>query len=338
MKLNLYKIVLFFCFLFGGLSLAYGQNMNDSSYPEKVSFKEQLEILKVLKGEDEAAKQQALQQISENPDAFIPPVLHRYSGALFDEGKNSKGWFWHFVAELRGRIDANLSSYEKAMRFVSFITNMNAAIIKPENKFERLEQLEETVKKVIDYVRETPVSYQRNWLVLLKFKAEPAGGQEADMKINLMKPESKWDEIKQKTIDKYYSEFQDAVKPGPKKEQKTRVTAIVLNYTSYPIGRVQVNKQRIVGSYARAADERGPGSGGGHIGLKFTSGPATVKWMIGGKEGEPMAGEHRTAQGVIPEPPEEAKNWQSIYLGVHIYPDTVRFTLSDDIPTYLKSR
>src|SRR5699024_8593353 len=132
-------IVLFFCFLFGGLSLAYGQNMNDSSYPEKVSFKEQLEILKVLKGEDEAAKQQALQQISENPDAFIPPVLHRYSGALFDEGKNSKGWFWHFVAELRGRIDANLSSYEKAMRFVSFITNMNAAIIKPENKFERLE-------------------------------------------------------------------------------------------------------------------------------------------------------------------------------------------------------
>src|SRR5699024_1720935 len=193
----------------------------------------------------------------------------------------------------------NLSSYEKAMRFVSFITNMNAATIKPENKFERLEQLEETVKKVVDYVSETPVSYQRNWLVLLKFEAEPAGGQEADMKINLMKPESKWDEIKQKTIDKYYSEFQYAVKPGPKKEQKTHVTALVLNYTSYPIVRVQVNKQRIVGSYARASDERGPGSGGGHIGLKFTSGPATVKWIIGGKEGEPMAGEHRTAQGVI---------------------------------------
>src|SRR5699024_8847743 len=136
------------------------------------------------------------------------------------------GWFWHFVAELRGRIDAHLTSYEKAMQFVSFITNMNAAMINPKNKFERLEQLEATVKKVVDYVRETPVSYQRNWLVLLKVKAEPAGEQEADMKINLMKPESKWDEIKQKTIDEYYSKFQEAVKPDPNKEQEMRVTAM----------------------------------------------------------------------------------------------------------------
>lgn len=332
------KIALFLMILFGGAAMTYGQSAgNTKEMDKKVSFVQQLQILEILKGENETSQKQILQQISENPNAYIPPVLHRYAGALFNEGKSNEGWFWHFIAELRGRIDANLTSYEKAMQFVSFITNMNAAMIRPENNFENLDQLEQTVKTVVHYVRIIPVSYQRNWIVLLKFKAEPAGGQEADMKIQLMKPKSKWDKIKQKTIDEYYHNFQKYVKKAKEGDLKIGVTAVPFNYTPYEIGRIQVNDKRILGVLS-PADKHGPGGGGGsHAGLLFEAGPATIKWMIGGVVGEDSnAGEYRTAEGVIPEPPEEAKNWKTIYLGVYIYPDTVKFTLSDDYPSSLE--
>lgn len=200
------KTKLFFALFFSGLSFAYGQNMKER--PNKVSFEEQLEILEVLKSDDKAAQGKIFQQVSNNPDAYIPPVLHRYAGELFEEEKSKKGWFWHFVAELRGRVDANLTTYEKAMQFVSFISSINAAKIKPDDRFENLNQLKETVEKVVNYVRKNSVSYARSWIVLLKFKAEPVDGQKVDMKIDLMKPQGKWETIKQETIDEYEQNFQ----------------------------------------------------------------------------------------------------------------------------------
>jgi len=205
------KILLFSIFLFGGLSFACGQEMDDSVTAEKVSFEEQLQTLEVLKGDDKAAQEKILQEVGGNPDAYIPPILHRYAGSLFKKGKPKKGWFWHFVAELRGRIDANLTTADKAQQFVAFISKMNAAMINPEHNFKQLDQLEKTVQKVVLYVRSHPVAYQHDWLVQLLLKIEPSNAGEVKMK-----PKHQWAAIKQHTIDEYYKDFQNYVQTKQK--------------------------------------------------------------------------------------------------------------------------
>lgn len=115
--------------------------------------------------------------------------------------------------------------------------------------------------------------------------------------------------------------------------QEIRVAVIVLNYTDHEIGKVHINGHRIVG-YFPAAEQDGPGGAArAHSGFMVGAGAATVKWTIGGKVGEPLAGETRTAEGSIPEPPVMPESRPFIYLVLHIYPDdTVKFTYSYDIP------
>lgn len=160
----------------------------------------------------EQQKQQTVNDILKSPNSFNPPVIYALSRKLFNWGKKDEAVYWFYVAQLRARYDANLCMDNSASQGVSVLNNEYGPDI---NKYalQDFGKLENTVNKVVEFVRKNNENYDHRWLNLHGIWAVMSGLEDKnEEKKELSQPKEKWPEIKKKTVDDYYNGFVEAMK------------------------------------------------------------------------------------------------------------------------------
>lgn len=164
----------------------------------------------ILSCEDKVLKVQIVLDILANPNYYNPPVLYALSKELFSERKKDDACFWFYVGQLRARYDANLCMDNTAKGAVSNLTRMYGEEI---NKYaiKNLDELEITVQKVVDFVKNNDENYDHRWINLHGMDAMISGLDTNSVPKELSQPKEKWAEIKLKTIEDYHANFREAL-------------------------------------------------------------------------------------------------------------------------------
>jgi hypothetical protein len=130
---------------------------------------------------------------------------------LYNQDKRVEAAFWFYTAQLRARYDANLCLDNTAKEVVYILNSEYGPNI---NKYalQNINSLEETVKKVVEFVRNNDENYDHRWINLHGLDAVEAGLSNESANEELSQPKDKWTEIKKNTVDDYYNGFIEYVK------------------------------------------------------------------------------------------------------------------------------
>ena len=171
--------------------------------------------LKTLLTEESNERSKVLDEVIKNPNDYNPTVLYALSDVLFNSEKKDLACFWFYVAQLRARYDANLCMDESAKSGVSLLNERFGPNI---NKyaFTDIKKLEETINKVVEFVRTNEENYDHRWLNLHGMDAMIASldeeGEKKEKQKELSQPKKRWKKIKEKTIKDYFEGFQEYLK------------------------------------------------------------------------------------------------------------------------------
>lgn len=177
----------------------------------EVDLSKQNEAIKILLGSDEALKKEQIAAIINLPNEYNPAVLYTLSHALFQQNEKDEACYWFYIGQLRARIDANLTTDETAKQAVQVLNNQYGNEINQYAFRDKL-KLEQTVNKVVAFVKENKENYDRRWIYLHGMEAVQAGLSKTSLTAEMTKPSNEWEAIKTKTIDDYYQGFITYVK------------------------------------------------------------------------------------------------------------------------------
>jgi len=208
-KVRILILILFTCLLMASCSKKTAQietiEVKTEGEYGKIQVDEQNSILKDLNSVDLKKRDEAAVKILENPNTFIPPVLYSLSNYLFEKGEKYNAAFWFYTGQLRARYDANRCSDKTAGQAVS-VLNENFGYQINEYGFADLNNLENVVDEVIEFVKNNEELYDHQWINLHGM------GAFLNEDKPLSKPKSEWHVIKTQTIEDYHSGFQEVVK------------------------------------------------------------------------------------------------------------------------------
>jgi hypothetical protein len=200
-------LVLSVCLLSFGMTVFSQQNVEvelTGAFAE-IDVKQSNEAIKVLKCNDNAKKRKTVKAILETPNDYNPIVFYVLSNELFEEGKKKEGCFWFYVGQLRARMDANICADVSARQIVSLLNDEYGQIIN-EYAIPKINFLEETIRRVIDFVKNNNENYDRRWINLFGMWAFKSNtGQNLELSLS----KEQWANIKEKTINDYYEGFKE---------------------------------------------------------------------------------------------------------------------------------
>ncbi len=156
-----------------------------------------------------------LDSVLENPDFYNPPVLYAVSHELYQLKRMDEAAYYFYLAQLKARIDANICADKTATQKVSILNSEYGPDI---NQFAMadLVMLEKTITEVIAHVKSHADNYDRRWLNLHGMWAVQASLDNNFEIKELSQPAKDWADIKTKTINDYYSGFQNMLKSKEK--------------------------------------------------------------------------------------------------------------------------
>ena len=155
-----------------------------------------------------AAKNKLIDSIEQNPNNYIPPVLYVLSYEVFNSGNKMDGSFWFYLAQLRARYDVNRCA-DKTANASEYNSTFGPAI----NKYAliRLDTLQQVITKVVAFERSNQENYDQRWINLTGMNAMSEGLSKKSDNKPLSLPKNEWAEIRKKTIDDYYNDFENYV-------------------------------------------------------------------------------------------------------------------------------
>jgi len=159
------------------------------------------------------AKNKLIDSIEQNPNNYIPPVLYVLSYEVFNSGNKVDGSFWFYLAQLRARYDINRCA-DKTANAAEYNSTFGPSI--NQYALTRIDTLQQIIKKVVAFERANQENYDQRWINLTGMNAMSEGlGEKSDNK-PLSLPENQWAEIRKKTIDDYYNDFENYVMSNKK--------------------------------------------------------------------------------------------------------------------------
>ncbi len=211
MKKALLWSTLTFGLLAGCNSPSATQEIKAKGIFREIAVEKQNETVKTLEGGDKKKKKAAAEAVLARPNEYNPPVLYALSRVLFQQGDKDTAAFWFYVAQLRGRYDANRCMDNTARQAVSILNQEYGPKI---NKytFSDMPKLERTMQAAVDFVRGNQEAYDPRWINLHGMWAVQAGLSGEEQTKPLSQPEAKWPEIKKETIEDYQNDFIDYLK------------------------------------------------------------------------------------------------------------------------------
>lgn len=160
-------------------------------------------------------KQKAAEEVLKNPNNYNPTVLFALSEVLFNTNKKNEACFWFYVAQLRARYDANRCMDKTAASGLSVLNERYGSAIN-QYAFKDIPKLKETVAQVVNFVKTNEEKYDPRWINLHGMDAINASlAKEGDKKTTqkeLSLPRGDWKMIKDKSINDYYTDFQEFLK------------------------------------------------------------------------------------------------------------------------------
>ena len=207
------RLILLSLFLFVALS-AFAQKANNIEIEPKgvyseINLSNDVKVIQKLFDTTFHSSNSALiDSIKQDANKFTPPVLYILSNVLFGQKKYNEACFWFYVAQLRARYDVNRCA-DKTANASSYNENFGPVI--NTYAFQHMDSLKMIVQKAVNYVRTNEELYDQRWINLTGMDAMTASMSDkpADKKLSIDK--SKWPSIKKKTIDDYYSDFEEAL-------------------------------------------------------------------------------------------------------------------------------
>jgi hypothetical protein len=202
--------ILFACLLISISSHSQSQEVVPKGVYAQIDVKEQNAAIAGLQaGGNE--KNETITRILKDPNSFNPPVLFALSKELFDLGRKDEACHWFYIAQLRGRYDANLCLDDSASQGLGLLNQSYGPVIN-NYAFAYLKKLEKTVEDVVEFVKNNDEKYDHRWINLDGMKAMIAGLRDKKADEELSKPKAEWKAIKEKTIEEYYDGFLEYVK------------------------------------------------------------------------------------------------------------------------------
>ncbi len=196
-------------------SFAQTKQIEPKGVFKEIDVERHNEAIEILNGDKRKPKAEVVDTIINNPNYYNPPVLYALSRELYNQNKQDEAMYWFYLAQLRARYDANLCMDNSAKQGVSILNSKYGTEI---NKyaFQDIDKLEETVVKVVAFVRENEENYDHRWLNLHGMWATMAGIDEKTETKELSQPKEKWTEIKTTTVNDYYNGFIEYIKSQKK--------------------------------------------------------------------------------------------------------------------------
>jgi len=116
------------------------------------------DILKNGKGD---AVEQTIAQIMAAPEEYTPRTLHAMAERLFARYRDNEGIFWHMAADVRAKGDRRVC--KTVVNKYSGDRDLRMSPIFDFLKRRRMEEVLETVPKIIEWDRKTPYAYNMQW-------------------------------------------------------------------------------------------------------------------------------------------------------------------------------
>jgi len=143
--------------------------------------------------------------VTNQPEAFAPPVLYQLSSVLFAQGKKDEAVFWFHAGQLRGLIDANICADRSAIAAVDALNQRFGPPIK-QYSLTNISVFTNTVERVVAWEAKTPCKYDRRWINLTGKNAIIG-----ETNSPLSAPPEQWEEIRKRTREKYAADLHRAL-------------------------------------------------------------------------------------------------------------------------------
>ncbi|MFD0752110.1 hypothetical protein ACFQZS_18290 [Mucilaginibacter calamicampi] len=176
---------------------------------KEIAVTEQSKMIEKLT--DSLSWKSAVLTVSQNPNKYSPPVLYVLSAMLFKNKKYDESMYWFYLAQLRGRYDANRCADATARQAVTILNNDFGPEIN-QYAFKHIDQLKATIEKVVTFVQNNEELYDNRWINLhgIDAMSKSLNGNSKNRELSL--PQKDWPKIKKQTVDNYYSDFKKYVK------------------------------------------------------------------------------------------------------------------------------
>jgi len=194
-------------FCFCALALAKGSDITvePEGIYKAIDVRLATDTIKALRESKGKARVEVINNITDQPENFAPPVLYLLSSVLFEQDKKDEAMFWFYAGQLRGRIDANICADRSARAAIGALNQRFGAPIN-RYSFTNILLLTNTVERVLAWEEKTPCHYDRRWINLHGMAAITG-----DTNAPLSAPKEQWEAIRKQTRDEYRSTFHAAL-------------------------------------------------------------------------------------------------------------------------------
>lgn len=151
-----------------------------------------------------------LETLALRPAMFQPPVLFAVSQHLFQAGQKDDAAFMFYIAQLRARMDANLSTDRSAGQAVGALTQRYGPHIN-QYMLQDLDKAEKTMAQVQAWDLKTPYDYDRRWISLHGMGAFTASLNPDQPVKPLTVAQDQWPSIIDKTRKDYFDGFRETL-------------------------------------------------------------------------------------------------------------------------------
>jgi hypothetical protein len=168
--------------------------------------------MNVLRGGDETARRELIEDIKTHSDRYPPPVFFALSETLWTHGQRDEAFFWFSAGRLRGRFDATRCADATAREAVDILVmGMPPELRKAQ--FDDVGKLKGIVLKVVKWDEETPYHYDHRWINLHGMGAMTSSLDEKqeNKAQQLSLPESEWPSLAKQERQKYLAELNEAI-------------------------------------------------------------------------------------------------------------------------------
>ena len=112
-----------------------------------------------------------IKMVMDNPNDYEPPVLFAYADQVYKSGHYDTAMFWFYTAQLRARSDANKSLDKSVQEGVTRLSSVYSQTIGV-YALEHPNELESTMKKVLEWDAITERNYDPKWVAILGNEAK----------------------------------------------------------------------------------------------------------------------------------------------------------------------
>lgn len=198
-------------------SLANVEQMSSLFFP--VSLQEQDSAIHFLTSGSRYQQDTVIQQVTNNPNRYTPPVLFSLSDELYSRNRKKESYYWYYLAVLRTSYDVNRSNDSNAFKVYDKLTDKySKKIAISANK--NPDSLRTIIERVVRYENSNQENYDPRWINFYGKDSATIDSLTYDTSVELSKSFSEWADIKIRTLGMFNAKYDVLLRNRKKTEER----------------------------------------------------------------------------------------------------------------------